>query len=81
MTPARERLIRAELAMLRMNEIVDEARAAAREGNDDRIDALVAESKIILASMREIRREQLVEDAQRVSRTPIRSNTPRWRFW
>lgn len=82
MTSARVRLVRAELGQLRMTEIVTEAREAAAAGDEQRVAALEAESRLILQNLREIRREQLMADLVRneqAARSRSVCGRPWWR--
>ena len=49
-----------------MDELLDEAR---RCRDPERLDAINEESNVLLQSLRDIRREQLIEDEQRYSKT------------
>ena len=75
-SPTLERLRRAELAKLRMDELLSESRTCR---DPVRAEAIAAESEIVLQSLRDIRREQLLADVERYGQKP--AEKARRSFW
>ena len=75
-SPTLERLRRAELAKLRMDELLSESRTCR---DPVRAEAIAAEAEIVLQSLRDIRREQLLADVERYGKKPTPS--PHRSFW